>query len=300
MRRTPIFDRIKTDSGRPEEPARRTTLRRPNMVLGDYLENRRVLRALHSKFTYPELEGIIDNDESLDSFYLFDGTRFIKEKVLNIFNDSEYSFVNMLEYLTKKGFEEVEPIASEFSYNPRKFTDFLLSREHHGKYLNFEYLLENVSFIYSWMGRNDRLSFESYTADYNYVVNLGVPANNEFIKFQYLIKNWSMHTAFVTDENKRVKKILNFLAGMPRLSSEFGVKEFNEKMREIQFLFQHTFDPGVDNYIKLLSSGVNFPDDKNAEPEELEYVDEWLKMFESFYPMYERLLRWYISNKKVS
>jgi len=34
MRRTPIFDRIKTDSECPEESVRRTTLRRPNMVLG--------------------------------------------------------------------------------------------------------------------------------------------------------------------------------------------------------------------------------------------------------------------------
>jgi hypothetical protein len=279
MRRTPSFVDKSDDI-----VFRGVSLRRPNDFIGDFLENRRVLRALHGKLHFPELEGIVDDDEALNAFYAFDGTRFIKDRVLNLFDDSEYSFRSMFMSLVDDAFAalRIKQDIDSSVYDQRLYK-FL-----GGRSLEVEHVLELSGYVNTW-GKNIRvLRLVRYSSDF------------------YHTDSWytDFHLFF-----KRVASIHNNLLYYSDFNAVLGTKliwrsvfdrRVSMRMKLINKSLDSLKNTSLVDHLMGLSSCMNLPDDKHAEGNESELVDKWLEMFDSFYPQYERLKAWYIREKESS
>lgn len=273
MRRTPDFLEVKNHAVFNID-----LFIRPDNEVGDHLENRRILRAIQDKFHFEELEGIIDDDETLEALYLFDGTRFMKERVLNLFDDSEYSFYTMFSALMKNAFE-----ALEVNYGI-KGSGALLEDASDAKYV-----LSLCEFIEFWDKGNHSLGLTHYAADLYYHGRFYMELNTSVRKRYQVGRGWSSHVGVAAwllsgwrSPGNLVKNKWNAARNLLLLSR--GVKAMQS--------------PSVGDYVMCLSSCLNLPDDKHAEPGEKVLIEEWLRRFEAFYPEYEKLKAWYIKEKE--
>lgn len=302
MRRTPIF---LDDENNPALVG--TFLMRPSNEVGDYLENRRILRALDDKCHFEELVDVINGDELLNAFYLFDGTRFIKDKVINLFDDSEYSFPSMLGYLLDSVIEKINfPLSKNTDKMPgdeknRLIREFLLSYEN---FYEFEYMVELSNFVLSEISvlrRNRFSNLVEYSSDQFFVKKNFKNLNDSLKAFQDMYGRWNYYIAFSDFAEPRKKRFLNAFRGREKLLLDKNFLTINNNMNSIAKLLERGIaGMSVVNYILQLSACMNLPDDKYAKFHESELVDEWMELFTHFHPQYEKLKAWYIQEKEPS
>lgn len=285
MRRTPDFFR-------DDDPIS-NVVRRPDSLVGDYLENRRILKILHSKFHFPELEGIINDAEALNAFYMFDGTRFIKARVVSLFDSSEYSFSNMLAYLGDAALRNFNfPVDDPSHHGMLKLRrDFLLNYE---ESFEFDYFSELVAFVdmEGSLSREEDLSLLSYHSD---IVSSSwstlLATSLEGVSSVFDAWNSYMESDYMYPTSK--KRFWQYSRERNLLMQK--ILHIKEKMKPFSNLSMEFY---IDPYMTKLSACLNLPDDKHAEPEEKVLVDNWLELFDKFYPQYEKLKAWYIQEKK--
>jgi hypothetical protein len=302
MRRTPIF---LNDENNPIIVG--PFLVRPSTDVGDYLENRRVLRALNDKYHFEELESVIDNDETLDALYLFDGTRFIKDKVVNLFDNSEYSFPSMLGYLLdsfldKLNFplnKDTDKISGEEKME--LIRDFLLNYQ---DFYEFESIVELSEFILSDISAINENKFSNlieYSSDQYFVRRNFENLSDSLRAFQDTYGRWNYYIAFSDFAQPRKKSLLNAFKSREKLLLDKSFLTINNKLNSAAKLVERgVAGMSVVNYILRLSACMNLPDDKHAQFHESKLVDEWLELFNNFYPQYEKLKAWYIREKERS
>lgn len=276
MKRSPDFSEIEGMFGG-------TGLVRPDDEVGDYLENRRVLRALQKKFHFEELEDIIDDDEALDAFYVFDGTRFMKDKVVNLFDNSEYSFYSMFMFLVDKSFGGLyEPGASNAVYGAGVYN--FLSKED----VDFEHFVSLSQHIKKWSTRLDYSWLDKYGSDFHYVNEQWDKSFSSFVNRVSIGSRNLLSPAVLTIPQMTRKMFWRFVFDW----------RFAARVRTFKFTLSNVSRAIMVNYFRSLSACMNLPDDKHAKAKELELIDKWLELFEAFYPEYEKLKTWYIKEKE--
>lgn len=285
MRRTPDFFR-------DDDPIS-NVVRRPDSLVGDYLENRRILKILHSKFHFPELEGIINDAEALNAFYMFDGTRFIKARVVSLFDSSEYSFSSMLAHLGNAALRDFKfPVDGPSHHGMLELRrDFLLNYE---ESFEFDYFSELVAFVdmEGSLPREEDLSLLNYHSDMGPLIWPALLTTSlEGASSMFGVWNSYMKSDYMYPTSKKrfwqYYKERNLL--MPK------ILHIKDKMKPFSKLYmQFCIAP----YMMKLSACLNLPDDKHAEPEEKVLIDNWLELFDKFYSQYEKLKTWYIQEKK--
>lgn len=286
MRRTPDF----FSDG---DPIANVVFRRPDGLVGDYLENHRILRVLHDRLHFPELEGVIDDAEGLDSFYVFDGTRFIKDRVVGLFDGSEYSFSNMLGHLGDAALRNFAFPVGEFSYGERfeLRRGFLLNYE--GSF-EFNYFSELVALIDAegHLGSNENLSLFSYRSDR--VSSFWPTLLSDCLPNLFSVRDaWNLYVDS-DDLRKMMKKRLFDFSGDRRLlrNNVSGIEKSMEPFNRLSRKFY------ISPYMMKLSACLNLPDDKHAKSGEKILIERWLELFDKFYPEYEKLKAWYIGEKE--
>lgn len=272
-------------------------LMRPKDHLGDYLENRRVLKALDDKFHFPELEGILGSEEALDSFYVFDGTRFMKDKFAILFDDSEYSFPSMLASLYDCFVFKLDlPFVENTNFSSErelrvKLGEFLLCYE---DFEEFDLLIELSEFIFGEVygsGKNSFSELYLYRSDYPFKDVVSKKLMLSVRGFHAACRSWRKHAEFYNFSNRGGK---SHDLDLTSAKISRGIE------RSCMCLRGDIPGTVVNNYVTRLSSYMNLPDDKHAELNESELVDEWLALFDRFYPQYDKLKAWYIQEKKLS
>ena len=306
MRRTPSFAKLDYDPFKDGDTL--DVLKRPDAVVGDYLENQRILRALHDKLHFPELEDIIDNKESLDSFYVFSGTRFIRDRVSKLFDDSEYSFPNMLTCYFDTFFKKLNfphnKIVGEMPWRKHmKIVDDYLSK--YKDFSEFKAISNLSDLVFSEVKRTDEKSLlsvfggnglEDYASDYSFsIVNTGI--YDRILKgFGSMYGYWIWYSG-ISDPAKAIRNSVWYMYKVIRNRRRFTklITSISEELSTA---------PGRRSYIGIyvtrLSACMNLPDDKYAELYESELVDKWLELFDNFYPQYEKLKAWYVQEKEFA
>jgi hypothetical protein len=295
MRRTPSFF-VEPD---PEDffDSPEGYLMRPKDHLGDYLENRRVLKALDDKLHFPELEGVIGNEDTLTSFYTFDGTRFMKDKVVNLFDKSEYSFPSMLAnlydcFVVKFNFPLSEEMNSFSERDLRSMLgNFVLEYK---DFEEFAFLCELSDFVFNevrGLHGNSFSELNNYRSDYPFGDVVSQKLMLSVRGFQAAYRSWRKHAEFYD--------FSSFVWGAKSHKLNSTSSKISRGMERSRACLKSDI-PGtiVNNYVTRLSACMNLPDDKHAELNESELVDEWLILFDNFYPKYERLKAWYVKHKE--
>lgn len=288
MRRTPDF--LTTFNGYC------TALSKPDDFVGDFLENRRILRVLHEKLHFLEIEDIIDDDEALDAFYVFNGARFIKDKVLNLFDDSEYSFPSMLGYLCDASRRDfVFPFCGDTeAENNELRRNFLL--EYAGS-VKINYFSEVVYFAWvnGVLNSGEQVSLYNYHSD-EVSMDKHKRLEGAVQKVLPLEDSWMWYRA--SDNVHRMTRTSLWRFSRRGRLFKRNLACVEENMRAYSRL--GTYNSNVMRYVMKLSACLNLPDDKHAEPEEKVLIDNWLELFDKFYPEYEKLKAWYVEHKEKS
>ena len=299
MRRTPSFKREKVAEGAEYFLLKP---RRPSKLIGDFLENQRILQVLHKHMQLPELTGIIDDKNALESFYFFDGIRFIKDKITSMFDTSEYGFDNMLLALNSASIEEVEKTYAIEKYDTASFTEFLDNFQQ-GNYPILELLFDILAVMASetsigitW--RDNELA--EYSSD---SVN-GIPGYKmESLPPKLIYTLFESRDAYarLAEEEYKISSTLTRLGTLKRRSTDSRlINLFIRKTFIVDNVVRKMVSSTIFyNYMQRLSACMNLPDDKYTELIESKLIDEWIILFEAFYPKYEKLKTWYEANREV-
>lgn len=285
MRRTPSFTAKATHFRR---------LVRPSPIVGDYLENRRILKALNSYFHYPELEGVTEDEEALDALYLFDGSRFLNKKVTEPFVDEDLGFSHMLKMLCETALHEIGYGWSVDHYNPQRFTE-LLTELKQGKYPTFNLLLDISSFLNSQFILTEDQNYDgliAYASDYNHSHSVFRKIEEVYLKCTLFLNSWNNYDAIAKSEDSFAGRFNAFIYRLERETNSKAVRDFRSQIFSFRIFSSYKWSD-LDNYIKRLSACMNLPSDKDASPGERDLIEKWFVLFNAFAPQYQKLRSWY-------
>lgn len=296
MRNTPSFKREKVAEGAEyylHIP------HRPSVIVGDFLENRRILSVLQKHMNMLELDGIIDNKDSLNSFYFFGGTRFIKDKINSLFDDGEYGFDNMLTALYQHVIKEIGRIYSIEDYSPESFTKFLVKFQQ-GDLPNLKIMLDTLTVMASEssigrVARDNELA--TYSSD-SVIVIKGYKIERGPRKLALLLDAKDEYASLSRKEDKfsfSLDRLKNF---KHRITNKNLINSFAMNTFMVEDTIRKMMSSTIfSNYMQRLSACMNLPDDKHTELNEANHIEEWIILFETFYPKYKNLKLWYEANK---
>jgi hypothetical protein len=292
MRRTPSF----TDKGNPFR-----NLTRPSAVVGNHLENRRILRVMDSYFHYPELEGIVEDDESLDAFYFFDGSRFFSETVMEPFNKSELGFSNLLKSLCVAAFDEIGYGLDQTYISTARFTK-LLAELREGEYPTFNLFLDITNFIRSQLILFEEENYDGliiYASDFNYSHATFRKVELEYFACKNFLNSWSEYNAIAKSENSFAGRLNSFVYRSERETNSQNVNVFRERASGLRIFDDYNIFSELNKYINRLSACMNLPNDKESNSNEKDLIEKWLVLFHAFAPVYQSMCAWYQDNENA-